>query len=168
MDGAFQPSSAVVHGRFNQDEKPGYGYQLKKGATTLTETWDASLGASHNHIILGQAIEWFYQGLAGITPDASGPGFKAIVIRPQPVAGLAWADATCVSIRGPISSRWERQGDRCVLKVAIPANTSATVWVPSRGGRMNSPRFTVTLTPANTGPRSRRMRGSHAFSCASV
>jgi alpha-L-rhamnosidase len=126
--------SDVVYRLLNQDEKPGYAYQLKKGATTLTETWDASLGASHNHIIMGQVIEWFYQGLAGITPDASWPGFKAIVLRPQPVDGLAWADATYESIRGPVSSRWERQGDRFTLKVAIPANTSATVWVPSRAG----------------------------------
>lgn len=126
--------SDVVYKLIDQDEKPGYGYQLKKGATALTETWDASLGASHNHIIMGQVIEWFYQGLAGITPDAAGPGFKAIVLRPQPVDGLAWAEATYASIRGPISSRWERRGDRLVWTVAIPANTSATVWVPSRGG----------------------------------
>jgi len=32
----------------NQDEKPGYGYQLKKGRDGPDETWDASLGASHN------------------------------------------------------------------------------------------------------------------------
>jgi alpha-L-rhamnosidase len=83
---------------------------------------------------MGQVIEWFYQGLAGITPDVAGPGFKAIVLRPQPVDGLAWAEATFESIRGRISSRWERRGDRLVLTVAIPANTSATVWVPSRGG----------------------------------
>jgi hypothetical protein len=102
-------SSDVVYRLLNQDEKPGYGYQLKKGATALTETWDASLGASHNHIIMGQVIEWFYQDLAGITPDPSGPGFRTMVLRPQPVDGLAWAEATYESI-GPIRSRWERWG----------------------------------------------------------
>jgi alpha-L-rhamnosidase len=132
---AAHDRSDAVYTLLQRDEKAGYAYQLKKGATTLTETWDASLGASHNHIIMGQVIEWFYQSLAGIAPEASGPGFKTIVLRPQPVDGLAWAEATYESIRGPIASRWERQGDRFMLKVAVPANTTATVWVPSRGGR---------------------------------
>ena len=94
--------SDVVYRLINQDEKPGYGYQLRKGATALTEAWDANLGSSHNHFMLGQVIEWFYQDLAGITADPAGPGFKAIVLRPQPVADLAWAEASYESLRGPI------------------------------------------------------------------
>jgi alpha-L-rhamnosidase len=126
--------SDVVYRLIDQDEKPGYGYQIKKGATSLAESWDASLGASQNHFILGQIIEWFYQDLAGITADATGPGFKTILLRPQPVSGLAWAEASYDSLRGRISSRWERCGDQFTLIVAIPANTSATVRVPSRNG----------------------------------
>ncbi|MDO8836970.1 MAG: family 78 glycoside hydrolase catalytic domain [Vicinamibacterales bacterium] len=126
--------SDVVYRLIDQDEKPGYGYQIKKGGTSLAESWDASLSTSQNHFILGQIIEWFYQDLAGITVDEAGPGFKTFVLRPQPVDGLAWAEARYHSLRGRISSRWERHGDRLTLTVTIPANTSADVYVPSRNG----------------------------------
>lgn len=126
--------SDVSYRMINQDEKPGYGYQLKKGATALAESWNASLGASHNHFMLGQVIEWFYHDLAGIRPDPAGPGFARIVVAPQPVDGLDWTQASYHSLRGPISSRWERRGDHFTLSVSIPANTEATVWLPAREG----------------------------------
>ena len=126
--------SDVVYTLINQDEKPGYGYQLKKGATSLTESWDASLGASHNHFMLGQVTEWLYQDLLGITADATAPGFKSMVIRPQPVPGLDWASASYQSIRGRVAVRWERKADRFTMAVTVPANTTATVHVPSRVG----------------------------------
>ncbi|PTY07494.1 alpha-L-rhamnosidase [Opitutaceae bacterium EW11] len=126
--------SDVIYRMINQDEKPGYGYQIKHGATALTESWNASLGASHNHFMLGQVIEWFYHDLAGIQPDPAGPGFAKIVIAPQPVGDLAWVQASYHSIRGPISTRWERDGKTFVLDVSIPANTGATVVVPADEG----------------------------------
>ena len=77
--------SDVIFDLNNQSEKPGYGYQLKKGATSLTEAWDARpFSSSQNHFMLGQIQEWFYHDLAGIGVDPTGPGFKKILIRPQP------------------------------------------------------------------------------------
>jgi len=124
--------SEVIYEMINQDEKPGYGYQLKMGATSLTEAWDANHGSSHNHFMLGQITEWFYRYLVGIDTDPNQPGFKNIVIRPQPVGDLTWAAATYESIRGRISVRWERKDDKFTLSVTIPANTTATVWLPVR------------------------------------
>lgn len=126
--------SDVIYRFLNQDEKPGYGYQLKMGATALTETWNASRGASHNHFMLGQVTEWFYKYLVGIDVDPAGPGFSKIVIHPTPVGDLAWAEGTYNSIRGPIAVRWERTAGKFVLAVSIPANCTATVHVPSKGG----------------------------------
>ncbi len=126
--------SDVIHNLINQDEKPGYGYQIKMGATALTESWDASRGASHNHFMLGQIIEWFYKDLAGIDTDPSVPGFRKILIRPQPVGDLAWVEAGYESIRGPIAVRWDRGGGSFKLRVSIPANTTATVTLPAREG----------------------------------
>ena len=77
--------SDVIYRLINQDEKPGYGYQLKAGATSLTESWDANKSSSHNHFMLGQITEWFYKDLAGIACDPTGAGFKKIVINPHPV-----------------------------------------------------------------------------------
>jgi len=124
----------VVCRMIDQDEKPGYGYQLKMGATSLTESWDANRFSSHNHFMLGQVTEWFYKDLAGIACDPGGAGFKKIVIEPHPVGDLKWVEATYRSIHGPIAVRWERNGEQFVLKTTIPANTSATVVLPARQG----------------------------------
>ncbi len=122
--------SDVIYRLIDQDEEPGYGYQLKHGATALTESWHASLGASQNHFMLGQIIEWFYADLAGIAPDPAEPGFKRILVRPQPVGDLRWVEATYRSVHGPITVKWQREHGTFRLRVEIPANTTATVYVP--------------------------------------
>jgi predicted GH43/DUF377 family glycosyl hydrolase len=126
--------SDLIYAMINQDERPGYGYQLKQGATSLTEAWDANHHASHNHFMLGHITEWFYKDVVGIDSDPAGPGFKKIIIRPTPVGDLKWAEATYKSVRGPISVRWDRTGDQFQLAVTIPANTTATVYVPAAVG----------------------------------
>jgi hypothetical protein len=124
--------SDVVYRIINQDDKPGYGYQLKMGATALTEAWDANHGDSQNHFMMGHITEWFYRHLAGIDVDPAGPGFKKILIRPQPVGDLAWTEASYNSVHGTIAVRWERgAGGMFTLKTTIPPNTTATVHVPS-------------------------------------
>jgi hypothetical protein len=124
----------VVYRLINQTDKPGYGYQIRQGATALTESWDANRGASHNHFMLGQVIEWFYKDLAGIDSDPAGPGFKRIVVRPQPVGDLTWVEASYDSIHGPIAVRWEREAERFTLRASVPPNTTATIFLPAREG----------------------------------
>jgi alpha-L-rhamnosidase len=126
--------SDVIYDMINQDEKPGYGFQLKRGATALTEAWDANNNASHNHFMLGQIVEWFYKHLVGIDFNRSDPGFKHIVIRPTPVGDLQSARASFNSVRGQIACEWSRAGDQFTTKVTIPANTTATVYVPADNG----------------------------------
>ncbi len=134
--------SDAIYTLINQDEKPGYGYQLKRGATALTESWDASLTASHDHFMLGQVMEWFYHDLAGIRCDPAGPGFKQIVIRPQPVGDLTWCEASYDSIHGKIHVRWDRTAGKFTLHTTIPANTTATIYIPTAEG--------ATVTEGNT------------------
>jgi hypothetical protein len=82
--------------------------------------------------MLGQIQEWFYHDLAGIGCDPTGPGFEKIIINPQPVGDLTWVKASYDSIRGKIVSSWKRDGDKFLLNVTIPANTTATVFVPAK------------------------------------
>jgi alpha-L-rhamnosidase len=126
--------SDVIFAMNNQSDKPGYGYQLKKRATSLTEAWDARRASSQNHFMLGQIMEWFYGDLAGIAPDPAGPGFKKFLVRPQPVGDITCARAGYDSVRGRIESGWKRDSTNFVLHVNVPANTSATVWLPARSG----------------------------------
>jgi hypothetical protein len=126
--------SDVIFDMNNQSEKPGYGYQLKMGATSLTEKWDAGVGSfgSQNHFMLGQINEWFFHDLAGIASNPATPGFKQIIIRPQPVGDVTWAQGKYDSIRGPIFVGWKRDDKNFSLTVSIPPNTSAMVYVPAK------------------------------------
>ena len=134
--------SDLIYQMIDQDTKPGYGYILKQGATSLTEAWDANTHASQDHFMLGQITEWFYQNLAGIQDDPAGPGFRKILVGPQPVGDLTWAEASYDSVRGPIASRWERAGGGFTLEVTIPADSTGDGLrpVPTRhrggGGRL--------------------------------
>lgn len=123
--------SDVVFAMINQSDKPGYGLQLARGATSLTEAWDANPRSSQNHFMLGQINEWFFGDLAGIRQDPAAPGFKHVLIRPAIVGDLTHAKATYQSVRGPITSVWTRAGSRVTLTVTLPANTTATVHVPA-------------------------------------
>jgi hypothetical protein len=124
--------SDVIFDMNNQSEKPGYGLQLKRGATSLTEAWDANPEDSQNHFMLGQIQEWFYHDLAGIQNAPGSAGFQKIVIHPQPVGDVTWVKASYNSIRGKIATEWQRGGGKFILKVTIPANTTATVFVPAK------------------------------------
>jgi hypothetical protein len=126
--------SDVIFDMNNQSDKPGYGYQLAQGATSLTEAWSADRRASQNHFMLGQINEWFYHDLAGIGCDPAGPGFKKIVIKPAIVGDLTWVKAGYNSARGPIRSEWTLKGRQFTLHLFIPPNTTATVYIPATDG----------------------------------
>ncbi len=113
-----------------QEEGPGYAMQLAKGATTLTEAWDADPRSSNNHCMLGHVAGWFYRGLAGIREDESAPAFKHFVLRPQMPEGLEWVKAHYDSVRGRIESEWRVNGGNVEWKFTVPPNTTATVYLP--------------------------------------
>lgn len=118
----------------NQRDFPGWGHMIDRGATTLWETWSyPEKYPSQNHPMFGSVSEWFYRSLLGINPAA--PGFERILIKPQPAGDLAWAKGSYQSVRGVIKSAWSRSEKSFELKVAIPGNTTAEIWVPASGGQ---------------------------------
>jgi hypothetical protein len=125
--------SDVIFTMNNQSDRPGYGYQLAHGATSLTESWDARGGgnASQDHFMLGHIMEWFYYDLAGIQIDPTAVGYKKIIIAPTPTGDIQWAKASLDTVRGRIESEWHRDGAQLTLRVTIPANTSATLHLPT-------------------------------------
>jgi len=112
-----------------QKDQPSWGWWIEQGATTLWEQWDGN--ASRNHIMYGDISAWFYKALAGINPDPAAPGFQHIVIRPNPVGDLTWAKATYDSVRGTIASSWTMRNGEFRLAVTVPANATATVYLPT-------------------------------------
>jgi len=110
---------------------PSWGWSLRNGRTTIPEKWTD--GGSQNHVVLGAAIDqWFYKVLAGIRSDENCPGFKKFIIKPYiPNNGLDWVEASVNTIHGTISSFWKKQSGKLILKVTVPANTYATIFVPA-------------------------------------
>ena len=114
-----------------RNDVPGYGFQLKKGATALTESWPALEEVSNNHLMLGHIMEWFYTGLAGIKQEENSVAFKNIIIRPEIVGDITWVKSSYNSTYGLIRSDWKKEQNILEMKVEIPSNTSATIYLPT-------------------------------------
>jgi alpha-L-rhamnosidase len=119
---------------------PSWGYSIAHGATTIWERWDGWTHEkgfqdrgmnSFNHYSLGSVGEWLYRSVAGIDVDPDQPGFKHIVMRPEPSRTLGFAKAAYQSPYGAIASHWRFDGDRWLWDVTVPANTTATVYLPT-------------------------------------
>jgi alpha-L-rhamnosidase len=122
--------SDVIFEMNNQSNRPGYGMQLAKGKTSLTEAWDG--GSSQDHFMLGQIQEWFFHDLAGIQNAPNTAGFQKIIIAPKIVGDLKWVHASYDSIRGKIVVNWGHNNGKFTLEVLTPPGTTAEVFVPEK------------------------------------
>ncbi|HEV8270106.1 MAG TPA: family 78 glycoside hydrolase catalytic domain [Chitinophagaceae bacterium] len=127
--------SDVIFNMNSRDDVPGYGFQLKHGATALTESWQAYESVSNNHFMLGHLMEWFFAGLAGIKQADNSVAYNKIEIKPQPVGDVTAAKATYHSVYGEIVSDWKKSGDAFDLDVEIPVNTTATIYIPAKSNQ---------------------------------
>lgn len=115
---------------------PSWGYMVKQGATTIWELWNGDHGDpgmnSGNHVmLLGDLIIWFYEDLAGIKTDPLIPAFKHIIMEPQVLGDLKYVNGAYHSLRGEIQSNWKLTDRNFEWNIQIPANTTATVFVPT-------------------------------------
>jgi hypothetical protein len=108
---------------------PSWGHMLENGATATWEHWNGSASRIHN--CYNNIGSWFIQGLAGIRPDPERPGFKNAIIKPAFVEALSYVNGSHDSVYGTIQSNWKREGDTITMDVVIPANSTATVYVPA-------------------------------------
>ncbi len=123
----------IAYDIVNQKTFPGWGYMLENDATTLWEHWALSENTfSHNHPMFGSVSQWFYNWLGGIQPHPDAVGFDQIIIRPQFIEDLQWVKSSYKSIRGLIISNWSSQNNTIHLEIQIPANTTATLYNPTR------------------------------------
>jgi hypothetical protein len=119
----------------SRNDVPGYGFQLRKGATTLTESWAALDNVSNNHLMLGHLMEWFYNGMAGISQTPASVAFRDIKIEPQMVNKISEAGASFESPYGMIRSHWKKNETGYRLEVEIPFNATALVCLPVEEGK---------------------------------
>ena len=121
-----------------QKTYPSWGYMVEQGATTIWELWngdtaDPAMNSGNHVMLVGDLGIWLYENLAGIKPDPEQLGFKRIIMRPEPVGDLQFVKATHRSPYGLIASDWQKQNGVFRWKITVPANTTATVYVPAKG-----------------------------------
>jgi alpha-L-rhamnosidase len=139
----FLLSTLANHGRADvayrlllNETYPSWGYMLSKGATTWWERWNGDTGDpamnSYNHYAFGSVVAWVYRYVVGIDTATDSPGFHHIVIHPHFDAAMPHASGEYDSMYGRITTDWTSNPDKSVsVKLTIPANTSATVYLPA-------------------------------------
>ena len=125
--------AAVATTLATQAGYPSWAHLLEGGRTTLSEFWD--LKGSHNHIMLGSIDGWFYRTLAGIQRDEEHPGFEHFFIKPYIPKSLSFVKASTQTVRGPVAVNWTNTNGVFELRVSVPANSTATIWVPAAFGK---------------------------------
>ena len=123
-----------------REEYPSWLYPVKQGATTIWERWDGQkpdgtfqdVGMnSFNHYAYGAIGDWMYRVMAGIDTDEAAPGYKHILIQPRPGGGFTEVKASHETPYGKVASAWTRKDGTFDLRVEVPANTHATVRLPT-------------------------------------
>jgi alpha-L-rhamnosidase len=123
--------SDVLGAMLARTDSPSYGYQLMRGATTLTEAWDTNPDSSQNHFMLGHGEEWFYRGLAGLSVDMSESPEDAISLAPSLLQGVSSASASYRSTMGEIAIAWHRSRQGTSVEVTVPPGTKALLQLPA-------------------------------------
>lgn len=113
-----------------QDTMPGWLYEVKKGATSIWETWDGinekgEVSASLNHYSYGAVCGWLFAGVCGIQVEND-----RIKIAPQPHQLLGYAKAVYQSSMGEIVSAWKYEQEQFFYEITVPANAKAEVCLP--------------------------------------
>jgi alpha-L-rhamnosidase len=133
----------VAYKLLQQTSYPSWLYSVKNGATTIWErlnsyTVEEGFGGnnsmnSFNHYSFGAVGAWMYNYSLGIQRDPEHPGFKHFILQPtpDPNGDMTWAEGYYDSMYGRINSSWRVENDCFIYKATVPANTTATVYIPT-------------------------------------
>jgi len=124
-------AAEVMYRIATQTTYPSLGYQVMQGATALCETYECGPWLSQNMKMFGSADKFFYRNLAGI--NLGSPGYRRILIKPQPVGDLRSVTASQRTVRGTITVAWVKGDTSLDLRVSIPAGTEADISIPKLG-----------------------------------
>ncbi len=103
-----------------QTDCPSWLYAVKKGATTIWETWDGiradgTVHDSLNHYSYGAVTGWLFRGVCGIRLSAG-----KLTLKPQPSPDLGWARARWLSPVGTIESGWTYEENKLSMTFTVP------------------------------------------------
>lgn len=155
-------------------DSPGWLYQVRQGATTMWERWDAIRpdGSIHtgemasgsggmlsfNHYAYGAVAEWLYRSVAGLAPDPDDPGYGTVIVAPVPGGTLTAAAAEIQTPYGPAAVSWRLAGRSLTVdcdiapgargRFIMPPGPWRADWDGSAGEGAGSP---ATSTPGRPG-----------------
>ena len=124
-------AAAVMYRLATQTTYPSLGDQVVKGATTVCETYECGPRVSQNMKMFASLDKFFYRNLAGIRPAS--PGYRRVLIQPQPVGDLKTVTASQRTVRGTVVVDWIKGTTSFDLKVTIPAGMEADIDIPKLG-----------------------------------
>ncbi|GHT79430.1 hypothetical protein FACS189464_4200 [Bacteroidia bacterium] len=134
----------IAYALLFRKEYPSWLYPVTRGATTVWERMngiktDGSFQHpdmnSFNTFAHGSVGYWLYSRVAGIRQESGSSGYKKIIIDPSVNAQMANAQAKFHSGYGDIVSQWEIKENQYNLKVVIPPNTTARIYIPAKNAK---------------------------------
>ncbi len=133
--------SDLAYRLLHNNQYPSWLYAIDQGATSIWErlngyTVEDGFGDnnsmnSFNHYSFGAVGQWMMAYSLGIQRDE--PGFRKFILQPEPdpTGTMAWAEGHYDSMYGRISSAWRIDGKALTYRVTVPANTTATLYLPT-------------------------------------
>ncbi len=134
----------TAYGLLLQHKNPSWLYSVDQGATTVWERWNSytkkdGFGPvsmnSFNHYAYGAVAAWVYRHVAGIASDPATPGFKRLILAPQPDKRLGYVTASYKSAAGEIKSAWRYEGDKWIWDFTVPEGVTAEVYLPNTSNK---------------------------------
>jgi alpha-L-rhamnosidase len=130
----------VAYRLLNRKEYPSWLYPVTQGATTIWERWDglkpdgtfqdAGMN-SFNHYAYGAIGEWMYRVVAGLEIDPKEPGYRHVLVQPQPGGHLSSAEARLQTPFGEAASGWTVAEGKATVSATVPPNAHGTVRLPA-------------------------------------
>lgn len=134
----------IAYRLLQQTSYPSWLYSVENGATSIWErlnsyTAEDGFGGnnsmnSFNHYSFGAVGAWMMSHSLGIERDQDSPGFKHFILQPtyDPDRVMDYAKGHYESMYGKISSSWEVKNATLNYSTTVPANTTATLYLPTK------------------------------------
>ncbi len=135
--------SDLAYKLLQNENYPSWLYPINQGATSIWErlngyTVEKGFGGnnsmnSFNHYSFGAVGRWMMAYSLGIQRDEKNPGFKHFILQPEPdpTGKMTWAKGFYDSMYGRINSSWKIENGVLTYSAAVPANTTATLYLPA-------------------------------------
>ncbi len=111
--------SSLAYKMITKPSHPSYANMIYRGETTVWERFIYPGGrtGSHNHHFMAEPSAWYIEDILGIHVNPGLVNKNSILVKPDFIPELSFAEGYYDNGEGRIEVRWERQGDEIMLYV---------------------------------------------------